>query len=399
MGISIPFFFVTLAVSLMKKMKKTLFLLSAAIITVFSLNSCKEDITITGEFVETAVVYGLLDQTDTVHMIKITRAFIGPGNSLEISQIPDSNYFQNVTATVTEQLSGGGTGRTWTLFDTLVDTKETNGVFYAPEQKVYAFYSRGKDNSDSPTYAPLISNATYNLKIVVDQGLPTEFEVFGSTEIVSGIGTNTDTPTTQFKFAVDATVTGQYGNTVITVNHDNKTSVISTELIVDYKEYFGTDSIMKSFTWKVGEQPTGTGTFLNFSAQGQSFYNLIASNCESYGESGTYRRNLVGITEKVVAGSEDLYQYILINQPSSSLAQNKPTFTNLTATKEHPVIGLFSSRFTHTYYHPMVGSSQNMRTIDRNSTMELCIGPITGSYLFCSQQTIDIANGQPWACN
>jgi len=383
----------------MKKMKNTLFLLTAAVIAVFSLNSCKEDIEVSGDFVETAVVYGLLDQSDTVHMIKITRAFIGPGNSLEISQIPDSNYFQNVTATITEQLSGGGTGRTWVLFDTLVDTKETNGVFYAPEQKVYAFYTRGKDNSDNPTFAPLSANATYNLRIVVDQGLASEFEVFGSTEIVSDINTNTDTQTNQFKFAVDAITTGEYGSSLINVTHDSKTAVISTQLIVDYKEYFGTDSITKSFTWKIGEQPVGTGTTLNFTAQGQSFYNLMASNCENYGEPGTFRRNLTGITEKVVAGSEDLYQYILINQPSSSLAQNKPTFTNLTATNDHPVLGLFSSRFTHTYYHPMTGSNQNVRAIDRNSTMELCIGPITGSYLFCSQQTLDIATGQPWACN
>lgn len=383
----------------MKKMKNTLLLLTAAVIAIFSLNSCKEDIEVTGDFVETAVVYGLLDQSDTVHMIKITRAFIGPGNSLEISQIPDSNYFQNVTATVTEQLSGGSTGRTWVLFDTLVDTKETNGVFYAPEQKVYAFYTRGKDNSDNPTYAALSANATYNLRIVVNQGLASEFEVFGSTEIVSDINTNTDTQTNQFKFAVDAVTTGEYGSSFINVSHDSKTAVINTQLIIDYKEYFGTDSITKSFTWKIGEQPVGTGTTLNFTAQGQSFYNLMASNCESNGEPGTFRRNLTGITEKVVAGSEDLYQYILINQPSSSLAQNKPTFTNLTATNDHPVLGLFSSRFTHTYYHPMTGSNQNVRAIDRNSTMELCIGPITGSYLFCSQQTLDIATGQPWACN
>ena len=47
-----------------------------------------------GDFKETAVVYGLLDQSDSVHYVKINRAFIGPGNSLEFAQIPDSNYFE-----------------------------------------------------------------------------------------------------------------------------------------------------------------------------------------------------------------------------------------------------------------------------------------------------------------
>lgn len=378
-------------------MKQTLFLLVAAFLVVFGFNSCNEDITVSGDFQETAVVYGLLDQSDSIHFVKITRAFIGPGNSLEISQIPDSNYFQSVTATITEQLSGGGTGRTWTLYDTLIDTKETNGVFYAPEQIVYAFKSGNLDDSDNPTYAPLSSNATYNLRVLINEGTSSEFEVFGSTEIVTGISTSTDSPNYQFKFATNAVTTGEYASAPMFVTHGNS-EVVNTKLLIDYKEYFGTDSITKQISWTWGEIPTGTGSTTNFTGQGETFYNLIANNSATGGPTVS-RRTLEGITVEVVGGSEDLYNYILVNQPSSSLAQNKPTFTNLTATNDHPVIGLFSSRFTHRVYHPTVGVNQNTRAIDRNSTMELCVGPITGPYLFCSHQPLDIVQGQPWACN
>ena len=383
----------------MNNMKQTLFLLTAAVMVVFGFSSCNEDITVNAEFTETAVVYGLLDQSESIHMIKITRAFIGPGNSLEISQIPDSSYFQNVSATITERLSNGNVGRTWDLYDTIVDTKETDGVFYAPEQKVYIFHSGSNDNSDNPTNTALLADATYDLRILVNAGESDEFEVFGSTEIVSGINTNSDTPNNQFKFATNAVVTGEYGNPTISVSHDQKTAIINTSLIIDYKEYFGTDSVIQSINWKLGEFETGTGSTVNFQAQGQSFYNLIAADCAS-GNPAVFRRNLEGITERIVAGSDDLYNYILVNAPSSSIAQNKPTFTNLTATNDHTVLGLFSSRFTFSYYHPMSNPlSQNARSIDRNSTMELCIGPITGSYLFCSQHVLDLAASQPWACN
>ncbi|MCR9173909.1 MAG: hypothetical protein NXI10_15505 [bacterium] len=378
-------------------MKQTLLLLTAAVLVVFGFNSCNEDITVSGNFQETAVVYGLLDQSDSVHLIKITRAFIGPGNSLEISQIPDSNYFQSVSATITEQFSGGVTGRTWTLFDTLVDTKETNGVFYAPEQIVYAMYSRSKDNSDNPTNAPLSANATYNLRILINEGTSSEFEVFGSTEIVSGISTSTDGVNYQFRFAENSVTTGQYVSAPMFVTHGNS-EIVNTKLLIDIKEFVGTDSTMQRINWTWGEVPTGTGPTTNFNAQGESFYDLIASVCAS-GNPAVTRRNLEGITVEVVGGSEELYNYILVNQPSSSLAQNKPTYTNLTATNEHPVLGLFSSRYTHRVYHPMVSFNQNTRCMDRNSTMELCIGPITGQYLFCSQQPLDIVQGQPWACN
>lgn len=380
----------------MNKMKRTLLLISISLSVILGFNSCNEDIVTTTNFVETPVVYGLLDASDSIHIVKITRAFIGPGDALQISQIPDSNYFQNVSATITERLSNGSTGRTWTLFDTIVTTKETGGVFYAPEQKVYAFYTNSKDNSDNPTFGGLIDDAQYNLRIVVNEGQSGEFEVFGSTEIVRGISTTTDSPNFQFKFAKNASTTGVYTSTGMVVQNGNS-AVVNARLLVDYKEYIGSDSVVQRINWNLGEVET-SGTTTNFSTQGETFYNLINTSCMS-GDPNVTRRNLEGITVQVIAGSFDLYNYILVNEPSSSIAQNKPTFTNLTATNDHPVIGIFSSRYTHSVYHPMSTLSQNIRCIDRNSTEELCIGPITGLHLFCSQQELDIVQGQPWACN
>jgi hypothetical protein len=83
-------------------------------------SSCEEDVDLIGNFEETAVVYGLLNMKDSVHYIKINRAFIGPGNSLEIAQIPDSSYFKQVDATITEYINGNK-ARVWTLEDTLIE--------------------------------------------------------------------------------------------------------------------------------------------------------------------------------------------------------------------------------------------------------------------------------------
>ncbi|XOV67316.1 MAG: hypothetical protein ACFHU9_17000 [Fluviicola sp.] len=366
-------------------------------VLLLSLNACNDKVDVIGDFQETAVVYGLLDQSDSIHFIKITRAFVGPGNALEISKIPDSNYFQNISVSITEELPGGAIGRTWTLFDTLVDTKETNGVFYAPEQKVYAFYTHEKDNSDSPTFAPLNTLAKYNLHIMIDEGQESQFEVYGSTQIVSGITTSTDAPHYQFKFAEDANVTGEYRASVMFVNTGNA-ALINSTLFIDVKSFHGNDSLVKRIKWKLGENATDNGTTAVFSVNGESFFELIDQALEDESINVT-RRVIEGITVEVVGGSEDLYTYILVNKPNNSLTQNKPTFTNLSATNEHPAIGLFSSRYTRRVYHPMVGNNQSTRCIDYLSSMELCIGPITGSYSFCSQQPLDIAQGQPWACN
>ena len=63
-----------------------------ALATLTLLFSCSEKIDLIGDFKETAVVYGLLDHSDSMHYVKITRAFIGPGNALELAQIEDSSY-------------------------------------------------------------------------------------------------------------------------------------------------------------------------------------------------------------------------------------------------------------------------------------------------------------------
>jgi hypothetical protein len=103
-------------------------ILSIFILVTLLLQSCSEDVQLIGDFKETAVVYGLLNHADSLHYVKITRAFIGPGNALEIAQIPDSSYFDQVDATVTELVNGNVT-RTWILKDTVVQDKDTNGVF------------------------------------------------------------------------------------------------------------------------------------------------------------------------------------------------------------------------------------------------------------------------------
>lgn len=80
--------------------------LSLLFLAAFFLQSCSEDLKLSGDFKETAIVYGLLDQADSLHYVKITRAFIGPGNALDIAQIADSSYFDQVDATISEVVNG-----------------------------------------------------------------------------------------------------------------------------------------------------------------------------------------------------------------------------------------------------------------------------------------------------
>ena len=381
----------------MQKIKKYLCFIFISL-GLIVLNSCNEKIKLIGDFVETAVVYGLLDQADSLHYIKINRAFIGPGNALEIAQIADSSYFTNVDATISEYLNGNLT-RSWLLRDTILDNKDPNGVFYAPEQKVYYFktmptgFNGVIQTSTNPQMTSLNPQAIYKIDIVINDGA---FSVSAETELVRGITSAAATQNFNFKFANNP---GEYTSTGITVSSTGNSYVLNTQLKIAFNEWENNTYSEKSFFWNLGEADVQPNDLRTFTANGETFYDLMKSNCTE--NSSISKRTFKGVTIKITGGAEELYNFIAVNKPSSGLAQSKPTYTNLTATNGKRVIGIFSSRQTVEIYKPFYNLVQQfIRALNTESTRELCQGPITGLYLFCSNHPGDnvVNQEESYAC-
>ena len=382
----------------MQKIKKYLCFIFISL-GLIVLNSCNEKIKLIGDFVETAVVYGLLDQADSLHYIKINRAFIGPGNAIEIAGVADSCYFTNVEATIYVCLNGDTT-RSWLLRDTILDNKDPNGVFYAPEQKVYYFktmptgFNGVIQTSTNPQMTSLNPQAIYKIDIVINNGV---FSVSGETELVRGITSAAATQNFNFKFADNP---GEYTSTGITVSSTGNSFVLNTQLKIAFNEWENNTYSEKSFFWNLGEADVQPLSSKVFTANGETFYDLMKSNCTE--NSTITKRTFKGVTIKITGGAEELYNFIAVNKPSSGLAQSKPTYTNLTASNGKRVIGIFSSRQTVEIYHPFSVSQQQayLRALDKKSTRELCQGPITGLYLFCSNHPGDnvVNQEESYAC-
>jgi hypothetical protein len=374
-------------------------------ILVTFLTSCSEEVNLTGDFKETAVVYGLLDHADSLHFVKITRAFIGPGNALEIAQIPDSSYFDNVELTVSEYL-GGALQRTWLLQDTIVTNKDVDGAFYAPEQKVYYFKtlptvtsSMGVpgtvQTSPNPLLTSLKPGCTYKMNAEINNGA---FEVNGETELVNGLTTSASSQNFTFKFADDP---AEYISTGVGVGSTGNAYIVNAQLDVFFNEHIGNNFTTKSFNWQLGENDVLPSTSTTFTALGKTFYELMERNVTD--DPAIDKRTFNGISVTITGGAEELYNYMVVNKPTSSLAQSKPTYTNLSVTNDKRVVGIFSSRQTLKVFKPFFVSPAlaYIRAIDKKSTRELCIGPITGPLLFCSDHPGDnIVNQQEsFACN
>jgi hypothetical protein len=365
-----------------------------------SLFSCNEKVDLIGDYKETAVVYGLLDHADSLHYIKITRAFIGPGSAVDIAQIGDSSYFQQVEARVTEVV-GGTITRTWLLDDTIVTNKDINGAFYAPEQKVYYFKTlptgpnEVQQTSANPLMSSLNKDATYKLNIKIDNG---KFEVNGETELVRGLTSPSNTQNFTFKFANNP---GEYlSQGVAAVNTFGNSFVVNAAVDVYFNEYIGVNKSTKSFQWKLGETNIIPGESRTFTAYGETFYTLMKKAVTP--DPAITRRTFEGVQFTITGGSEALYNYMVVNAPSSSLSQSKPTYTNLTVTNGKGVVGIFSSRQTLRFYRSFFTNAAQayIRAIDKKSTRELCLGPITGLLLFCSNHPGDnvVGSEESYAC-
>lgn len=360
------------------------------------LTSCRDKIDLIGAGQESAVVIGILDQSETTHYVKITRTFIGDGitNSLDIAQIPDSSYFNDIEVKIQEVLAGGSLGRLFELHDTIIQNKNENGIFYAPEQKVYVFYTDPNQ--------PLIDNATYRLTATIDGG---RIVVTGQTSLVSGI---TPGNWANANSALRLTSTssgnqlGEYAAQTINISGVGNSYKINTKVRFDYREFSSglTDSTDHSIWFSLGEYDItpGANTTQLFSFAGQAFYQTLKNTIPV--SSSIEKRIYTGFEFHITGASRELANYIEVNKPASSLAQNKPTYTNLSITEGHTVIGIFGARQTVKVYKPAVGPSHIIQGLDKKSRRELCVGPITGVLGFCSQHVADGAPTQEtWFCN
>ena len=365
-------------------MKKLTFIFSLTFLAL-TLFSCKEEVDINTEYKDTPIIYGLLDQSEDLHFIKINRGFIGPGNALDFAKIPDSNYFENVTGKV-DEIIGGQVARSWSLRDTLLNDKQTNGAFFGPQYKAYYFSTLNEES--------LKTEATYRLYVDINNG---KLQVTGETQLVSGFAENVpiSSLTSSLKFVK---LPGEFTAQSVIFSKGNS-AFANANFDILISEYRGTQKDTIVIPWKLFEGET-SGNQYGTSAQGQSFYEIIKAGLTN--DNTITKRNLEGIRVNLTGGSTDFFNYVSVSKPSSSLSQNKSTFTNLKVTGDHQVIGLFASRKTVSFYKPFInlntsGNQTSFRCIDKNSTRELCQGTSLINFLFCSQHVND--GVEDFSCN
>jgi hypothetical protein len=335
----------------------------ALLIGAVTFTGCETEFSLNGDYEIQPIVFGLLDHTDDVHLIKITKAFLGDGDNLVYSQIPDSNYFNQVDAKVIEFLDGEATGREWVLTDTIIATKSSDGIFYGPEQKVYKFYEDDLDSS-----------ATYNLEIDLENGA---HQVSGSTELISRFKTSKSGLSISpiFKLTLAPSTVSEdddYSKWVFGINEGRNAAAYSFFYSLRYQEEYADATtqnfeITRNFLNTEQDKPLTPST-QQINLSGLDFYSWIEEAILP--DVNVVRRRFQAVDFRIAVAHYEFQQYVDVSAPVSGIAQVQPEFTNLTGAR-----GLFSSR---------VILDINNFLLDGNSMEQLCIGLYTGGLAFKS---------------
>ena len=300
----------------MNKLQRLLFIL----ISIFLINGCSNDVDINASYQQIIVVYGVLDPIQDTTFIKVNKAFLGEENALIMAQVPDSSEF-------IEKLDV----RIWPYdnpenviyFDTITMNNKEDGLFYNPNQVVY--YSTFQPEPEKKYVLSILYKGSETTAET------TTIENFQSTDI-SKPG---------FALAI-----GFDYDLINPVRWNRKDYAPRYDVVIrfHFKEIWEgqTDTVFRFIDWHKDTQKSTSNSEVESIYNGSVFFNALNAYVPytDAAQEAKVLRRYTGLTYFIVdAGGVELNTYIEVNEPSNSIIQERPQYSNI-----ENGIGIFSCR-------------------------------------------------------
>lgn len=293
---------------------------------IFFGTSCSNDIDLTADWQDVPVVYGLLSRQDTAHYIKIQKAFLDPkGNALEIAQIADSLYYENLDVKV-EHLSSGKTYDLTRVDGNLEGYPKEEGAFANTPNYLYKFkLDPGEELVEGQRYQLKLNRGDNKAEVIADDLIVSDMKVLSPFE------------GTQLKIL--------YRDFTVQWRSEDDARLFDLRLVFNYQENsLHPDSLNiyvdKSIIWNVKTnivREEGGSLQTKYDLPGESFYQVIAGEMQVHPE---LNRFFTSIEFVVDGGGKEIFEYINIGQANTGITSSQviPTYTNLSEG-----FGVFSS--------------------------------------------------------
>ena len=294
--------------------------------------SCDKSLKVNADWKDVTVVYGILDQTKDTTFIKVTKAFLGEGDALMFSKISDSSNYPNKLEVLLDEFSVGVAKDTTFIKSISCDTvtihnkQAGDSIFFFPDQLMY--YTTAKLN-ENYIYKLNIKNKQTGKEITAQTGLLQDFDIqkplFGEDSVAPNFF-----PGKLFEVKWNPSKNGKRYQVVIRFFYLEALRSNSDSLY------------MRSFDWTVfpDVKPIDISSTQPFDLfiPGDAFYSAVGSKIDTnylVDHRVAYKINFI-----FTVAAPELNTYMEVTEPSLSLVQEKPAFTNIING-----IGLFSARF------------------------------------------------------
>lgn len=305
-------------------MVKKIFILAIIVVGSLIIVSCESDFEINGPYQDISIVYGLLNQAEPEHYIKINRAFLGD-NALILANDPNNSSYGDSLQVWIEDWRFGNYLTTYNLIDTLIKKNVSSSPFYNPNNPYQIVYKFKANLNQDSEYRLFIKNK-YTGKIVSSQTrLVKEFSIIKPR---SGQPTFSFTGTSPTPIEWTSGELGRLYQLVIRFNYiekNIKTLVVDSTKFVDW-----VFPVKRSKTLLGGEK-------FELEFLGEGFYKNIKGTVKTDENVQRWYRNVQFIFS---VAADDFATYMDVNKPSSSIVQERPEYSNI-----NNGIGIFSSRY------------------------------------------------------
>lgn len=354
--------------------------LIVAFIAIFS--SCKTDLNVNAPYKDTPIVYGLLNQNDSAHYVKITKAFLGEADAYQMAQIRDSSDYGDVLDVKINEIVNENVTKTFNLERTLLKNKQS-GVFYSPEHYVYAFTTPITPLNPQAKYELKAFNKNLNTEISAVTDLVHPFTIEKPSEAPKAtISYTSISNTTDLKIEWFSAINARRYNITVVFNYKEVDK--SSGNIASY------DTTSRNIEWSFNlkSKTIKGGEKMLLIMTGDEFFGKIA---EEVSLAPDHIERLVHTMDfNFSVAGEELNTYMEVNEPVTGIVQERPEYTNVVNG-----IGIFSSRLNKSVSNKGVSSGtakyikNDETTIGRGFTkywevekgQYLCIDydPVTGT--------------------
>lgn len=332
-------------------MKKLLLLLILA--AAFLFNSCETDFDVSANWSDITVVYGLFSQNDSVHYVKINKAFLGKGNALEYAKEKDSSsYLGQLDVMIIEKNRAVET-RSFVMDTTSIYNKEA-GIFYAPEQLVYKAAFKIPSDYSSREY-------TYHLEI---RNRRTGKLVTAQTPLIHDFSIEIPRPGQQ---SINFTAESNQRIKWYSAKNGRRYNV-SIRFWFDEVVGASRDTIARYIDWNFGSEKSSSvqgGESIELSYTPVAFFSVCRSQIpykpgSEIDENSVVARLVNRVEFLFAVAGDELNTYMEVNEPSAGIVQDKPDYTNI-----NNGIGLFSCRYLKSTESPGVKMKVGPTTEER----------------------------------